>query len=114
MSQPTGTDRGRLEDLWRYGQGSGPAGTQPIPVVTEGAGPASGRPLGTPPGGMSRLRGRPARRSFRSFLLEIVLAVLVCTGVAAAMGWTVLRDLNRVIPGNGVDPYIELWSLGWS
>jgi hypothetical protein len=64
-------------------------------------------------------RGVPARnwavrRSFGSLFGELVLAVLICFGTAAGMGWHILRSARTVIPGNGADPFIELWSLGWS
>ena len=118
MTHPTSTDPDRLDDLWRpgLGFGSGPTGTQPLPVETghEPSGePPDVRPY-TPPGGASRVRIRRVGRRFSSMLLELVLAVLVSAGVAVAMGWRVLSDLHRVIPAAGSDPFTGLWALGWS
>ncbi|HST80921.1 MAG TPA: hypothetical protein VLL08_04155 [Kineosporiaceae bacterium] len=111
MTQPIHTDPDRLDDLWR--PEVGPTGTQPIPNSGWAGDPALAQP-GTPPGGIKRSRRRRGGRPFPSLLLELVLAVLISAGVAAAMGWRVLSDLGRVIPGAGADPYIELWSLAWS
>jgi len=114
MTQPTSSDRDRLEDVWRPGMGfgSGSTETRPLPVSP----PDDEPPIDPPsrPPGASRVRIRRVGRRFRSMLLEIVLAVLVSAGVAAAMGWRVLSDLQRVIPGSGPDPFLQLWSLGWS
>jgi hypothetical protein len=120
MTPPTSPDQDRPGDIWRPGMGFGPTGTQPIPVTRPDPPlpppplPPPMPPPGTPQSGASRLRVRRIGRRFRSMLLEILLAVLVSAGVAAAMGWRVLSDLQRVIPGTGADPYIELWSLAWS
>lgn len=107
MTQPISTNPDRLDHLWRSDPGT--TGTQPLPVTRAGDDSAGLRPRDR-----SRMRRRRAGRGVRLLLLELVLAVLVSAGVAAAMGWRVLSDLSRVVPGTGVDPFIELWSLAWS
>ena len=102
MTYPTTGDRGHLEDLWRPGS-TGVGDTQQLPVTPNN---------GWDDGGWAP--GEPYRRGFGSLLLELLLALVVSAGAAAAMGWTVLKDLPRVIPGTGSGPYVELWSLAWS
>lgn len=103
MSQPPRTEYGRLEDLWRSAPPPG-SRTRTIPLS---------RP-GTPPAGMSRPRVRAPRRRFGPLVVELLLAVLVCAGVAVAMGWDVASRLGRAIPGTGEGAYPQLWSLGWA
>jgi hypothetical protein len=106
---------GTLGDIWR--PEVGPTGTQPIPIPQwqpeQPEQPTVTQPA-APPGGAARVHHRRGGRPFHSLLLELVFAAVVSAGVAAAMGWRVLSDLPRVIPGSGADPYIELWSLAWS
>jgi hypothetical protein len=109
MTQPI-TGGGNLHDVWQVGAGR----THELPVTSTDWRGDGGEPTDPSHGGMVRPRNRPIRRRFRSYLLELLLAAAICAGVAAAMGWQVLKDLSRVVPGVGVDPYIELWSLGWS
>jgi hypothetical protein len=129
MTRPNRPDSSSLDDPWRRARavGPGPTGTQPIPISPTGGYVDSGSGDGgypddailTQPGGSHRARTRSGGRGAGgrgagALLLEIALAVLVAAGVAAAMGWRVLSDLSRVIPGSGSDPFIELWSLAWS
>ncbi len=111
MSRSTGTDPDRREGLWW--PDVGPNDTQPIPVVTWDDEPTVTEP-GLPPTGVSGFGRHRGGRRLRSLLLELVLAAGVSIAVAAAMGWQVLGDLRRTIPGTGPDPYLELWALAWS
>ena len=110
MTPPPTDDQTSLRDLWRT-----------APLRSEDLYQPDSRPYATPdyPEAYTPDQGVPVRnwavrRRFRSLLGELVLAVLVCAGTAAAMGWHILRSARTVIPGNGADPFIELWSLGWS
>jgi hypothetical protein len=115
MTYPTTGDRGPLEDLWR--PPVRPGDTQQIPVSPSGEyggyeDTGDYDPNQPPVGAWNR--DRPRRRGFGSLLLELLVVAAVSAGAAAAMGWTVLKDLPRVIPGSGTGPYLELWSLAWS
>jgi hypothetical protein len=98
MTQPT-TDHGHLEDLWR-----------PRSSLT----PAAGVDLASTPGAGLPAQLPPARRRFGRVFGEIVLATLLSVATAVAMGWQVLREPTKLIPGGGADPFIEIWSLAWS
>src|SRR3954447_3572300 len=119
MTEPTTPDR-QPDDLWRpgLGFGSGTTSTQPLPVTASVDDPSDGpaAPFDRPPAppGTARALPRRVHRPFGSMLLELTLAALVSAAVAAAMGWRVLSHLDRMVPGNGADPFIELWSMAWS
>jgi hypothetical protein len=92
-SQPAGAGPGYHPGYW-------PWGDEPRPV-----------PPTIPPG---RERRRPTHRGRLLVLGEVLAAALVSAGVAAAMGWRVLRSLGTVVPGTGPDPFTGLWALAWS
>ncbi len=92
-----------LDDLW--------ADRADLPAPPT---PVAGGPLiDTPARGIPQ-RPRPVRRRVGPVLREVLIVAVLSFGTAAAMGWTVLRSLGTVIPGEGTDAYTGLWALAWS
>jgi hypothetical protein len=56
---------------------------------------------------------RTTRRAI-AVLGELLLATLFSMAAAIGMGWQVLRAPAKALPGDGADPFIEIWSLAWS
>jgi hypothetical protein len=100
MTQPIASDQDdRLEDLWR-----------PRSAVT----PADGFEVASTPGQGVPTQLPPVQRRFGKVFGELLLATLISVATAVAMGWQILREPTKLLPGGGTDPFIEIWSLAWS
>jgi hypothetical protein len=84
-----------------YHPGYWPWGDEPRPVDP------------TVPSGYEPPRVAPGR-SRAAVLTEVLVAAGVWVAVAALMGWRVLRSPGTLVPGEGEDPFGQLWSLAWS